>query len=168
MSQSILNSKVMTGPLANQGIVRSKHNNAIKKQNLVFSLNLVALIDAFSILVIFLLSNYSGDAHNVNVSDKITLPRATQTEIMTMGTVVKIEGNKYFVDDKEIRFDDLVAKLIEAKKSKENETDDVKISLIIQADRQLDFDILSPVIKAGGSAGFNQYKFAAIPSGNKK
>lgn len=158
----------MSGPMANQGIVRAKANSAIKKQNLVFSLNLVALIDAFSILVIFLLSNYSGDAHNVNVSNKITLPRATQAEIMTMGTVVKIEGNKYFVDDKQIRFDDLVTQLIEARKSKEKDSDDVKNSLIIQADRQLDFDVLSPVIKAGGSAGFNQYKFATLPSDTRR
>ena len=31
----------------------------------------------------------------------------------------KLEGNKIFIDEKEIRFNDLVAKLIEAKKSKE-------------------------------------------------
>ncbi len=157
----------MRGPLASQGAVKSK-GSAAKKHNMVFSLNLTALIDAFSILVIFLLSNYSGDAHNVNVSNKITLPRATQTEIMTMGTVVKIEGSKFFVDDKEVKFENLVGKLIAARKEKEKETDDVKNSLIIQADRQLDFDMLSPVIRAGGSAGFNQYKFAAMPSTAKK
>lgn len=167
MAQSILKNQTMRGPLASQGAVKSKGSSA-KKHNMVFSLNLTALIDAFSILVIFLLSNYSGDTHNVNVSNKITLPRATQTEMMTMGTVVKIEGNKFFVDEKEVQFENLVAQLISARKEKEKETDDVKNSLIIQADRQLDFDMLSPVIRAGGSAGFNQYKFAAMPAGTKK
>ncbi len=161
MSKSILNSQVMRGPLANQGAVKKKSTRAQK--NLVFSINMTALIDAFAILVIFLLSNYSGDSHSVNASNKITLPTATQAEILTMGTVVKLEGNKIFVDEKEIRFRDLVTQLIEARKSKESESDDIKNSLIIQADRSIDFDVLSPVIQAGGSAGFNQYKFAAMP-----
>ena len=166
MSQSVLKNQTMRGPLYNQGAVKPKGNG--KKSNpMVFSLNLTALIDAFSILVIFLLSNYSGDAQNINVSNKITLPQATQTEILTMGTVVKIEGNKFYIDEKEVRFESLVSELINARKQKEKESDDVKNSLIIQADRQLDFDILSPVIRAGGSAGFNQYKFAAMPQTTK-
>lgn len=167
MSQSVLKNQIMRGPLASQGAIKTKGGGA-KKANMVFSLNLTALIDAFSILVIFLLSNYSGDTTNINLSNKISLPTATQTEMMTMGTVVKIEGNKLFVDDKEVTMNTLIGKLIEARKEKEKETDDVKNSLIIQADRQLDFELLSPVIRAGGSAGFNQYKFAAMPQINKK
>lgn len=167
MAQSILNNQALRGPIASQGAIKSKGGGA-KKHNMVFSLNLTALIDAFSILVIFLLSNYSGDAQNVNLSDKIKLPTATHSEMMTMGTVVKIEGNRLFVDEKEVKLENLIGKLIEAKKSKEKETDDVKNSLIIQADRQLDFALLSPVIRAGGSAGFNQYKFAAMPNFKKK
>lgn len=163
MAQSILANQSLRGPIASQGAVKSKGGGA-KKHNMVFSLNLTALIDAFSILVIFLLSNYSGDAQNVNLSDKIKLPTATHSEMMTMGTVVKIEGNRIFVDEKEVRLENLIGKLIEVRKSKEKETDDVKNSLIIQADRQLDFALLSPVIRAGGSAGFNQYKFAAMPN----
>ena len=72
MSQSILNNESLRGPIANQGAVKSKGKSR-KKADMVFSLNLTALIDAFSILVIFLLSNYSGDTNNVNVSNKITL-----------------------------------------------------------------------------------------------
>lgn len=166
MAQSILKNQTMRGPLANLGAVKSKGGGA-KKNNMVFSLNLTALIDAFSILVIFLLSNYSGDAQNMNLSNKIQLPMATQTEIMTMGTVVKIEGNRIFVDEKEVKLENLIGKLIEAKKQKEKDPEDVQNSLIIQADRQLDFALLSPVIRAGGSAGFNQYKFAAMPQTTK-
>jgi len=164
---SILNNQALKGPIASQGAIKAK-GGGVKKANMVFSLNLTALIDAFSILVIFLLSNYNGDAQNVNLSDKIKLPTATHSEMMTMGTVVKIEGNRLFVDEKEVKIENLIGKLIEAKKSKEKETEDVKNSLIIQADRQLDFALLSPVIRAGGSAGFNQYKFAAMPNFKKK
>lgn len=163
MSQSILATQQAKGPLSTMGAIKAKGGQ--KKPKMVFSLNLTALIDAFSILVIFLLSNYNGDAQNINLSKQITLPRATQTEIMTMGTVVKIEGNRLFVNDKEVKLNNLVGTLIDAKKDKEKESEDVKNSLIIQADRQLGFDQLSPVIRAGGSAGFNQYKFAAMPKG---
>jgi biopolymer transport protein ExbD len=161
MSKSILQTTSIRGPLSSQGVVKPKGQKTAK--NLIFSLNLTALIDTFSILVIFLLSIFNGDAQNLNFNSKITLPTATRMEILNMGTIVRVEGNQYFIDEEHVLFSKLVEKLIQVKQAKKNEPEDIKNALIIQADRQLSFEELSPVIRAGGQAGFNQYKFAVLP-----
>jgi len=161
MAKSILQTTSIKGPLASQGAVRPKDGKV--KKDLMFSLNLTALIDTFSILVIFLLTIFNGDAQNLNMTSKIVIPTATRSELMTMGTVVRIEGHQYFIDEQNVAYEKLVEKLVQIRQSKSNEAEDIKTSLIIQADRQLSFQELSPVIRAGGQAGFNQYKFAVIP-----
>ncbi len=161
MSQSILQTTQVKGPLSSQGAIRAKGSK--KKKDLFFSLNLTALIDTFSILVIFLLSVFNGDAQSLNITSKMSLPVASKMELMTMGTVIRIEGNIFYVDEKPANINTLVQTLIEVKNQKNNDPDEVKNSLIIQADRRLSFDEISPVIRAGGQAGFSQYKFAVMP-----
>ena len=166
MSTSALKSTTMRGPLYHQGM--GSRGSQKSKKSFVFALNLTALIDAFSILVIFLLSNFNGDAQNINVSSKITLPTVTQSELMTMGTVIRIDGAKFYIDEKEIAQDQIASTLVQMKQDKKDQTDEIQHSLIIQADRSLDFQTLSPIIRAGGQAGFNQYKFAVLPKGQGK
>lgn len=157
---SSLSQAKMRGPLYNN---MKKKKASSSQRSFVFALNLTALIDAFSILVIFLLSNFNGDAQNINTSANIVLPKVTQAELMTMGTVVRVEGNKYFIEDKQVTLNTIVETLIATKKSNQKQTEDIKQSLIIQADKDIGFDALSPLLKAGGQAGFNKYKFAVLP-----
>jgi biopolymer transport protein ExbD len=158
ISSPLSNAK-MRGPLYNN----MKRKSSSSQKSFVFALNLTALIDAFSILVIFLLSNFNGDAQNINTSANIVLPKVTQAELLTMGTVIRLEDNKYFIDDKQVTLQKIVETLIAAKKTNEKQKDDMKHSLIIQADKSVGFDVLSPIIKAGGQAGYNTYKFAVLP-----
>jgi biopolymer transport protein ExbD len=159
-AQSFLKQARMRGPLYNNMM---KKRSSSSQRSFVFALNLTALIDAFSILVIFLLSNFNGDAQNINAKSNIVLPTVTQAELMTMGTVIRVEGNKYFIDEKEVSLSQIVETLVATQKTNSQQKEEVKNSLIIQADRELGFDILSPIIKAGGQAGFNKYKFAVLP-----
>ncbi|MCB0349025.1 MAG: biopolymer transporter ExbD [Bdellovibrionales bacterium] len=164
MGASMLKQAIMRGPLYNNMM---KKKSSSGQKSFVFALNLTALIDAFSILVIFLLSNFNSDAQNININSNMVLPKVTQAELMTMGTVIRIEGNKYLIDDKNVSLNDIVERLIATKKSNEKQVEGVQSSLIIQADRNVGFDILSPIIKAGGQAGFNKYKFAVLPRGSE-
>ncbi len=164
MGASILKQTTIRGPLYNNMM---KKKSGSGQRSFVFALNLTALIDAFSILVIFLLSNFNSDAQNINVSSNMVLPKVTQAELMTMGTVIRIEGNKYLIDDKVVSLNNVVASLVAIKKENSKQAEDAQNSLIIQADRNVGFDILSPIIKAGGQAGFNKYKFAVLPRGSK-
>lgn len=147
-------------PLLRQG------RGGSKKKDLGFSINLTTLIDAFCILVIFLLANMNTQAENIDVSQKITLPSATQTELLTMGTVVKIEAGIIFIDNKQVSKEELVKALLEKRKASASETDEKKKdSLIIQADRQSDFDQIGDILRAGGQTGFTNYMFAVLPGG---
>jgi hypothetical protein len=50
----------------------------------------------------------------------------------------------------------------ELKTLNENATADKKEGLVIVADRNMDYEALSPVILAGSQAGFTKFKFAVI------
>lgn len=162
-SSSILKKQRPLTSLIESQVVMNPKSKRGKSNALAFSLNLTALIDAFAILVIFLLSNYNGDAQNLDFSAKTQLPTASYSEILNMGTVVKIENGVFSVDEKKVTLETIVEKLIEAKKAKKDQADEIKNSLIIIADKDLDFNTLSPVIRAGGQAGFDSYKFAVMP-----
>lgn len=163
MAQSILGNLKPLGSLIEAQAAMNPKKPRAKNNALAFSLNLTALIDAFAILVIFLLSNYSGDAQNLDFSAQTQLPKASYSEVINMGTVVKIESTGYSVDDKKVNLEQIVQALIDARKNKKDQTEEIQKSLIIIADKRMDFNLLSPVIRAAGQAGFESYKFAVMP-----
>jgi biopolymer transport protein ExbD len=155
MKQGILATQIKNSPLLIQKRVRASGSKA-KGKSLLFAMNLTTLIDAFCILVIFLLSNMNGQLQNLTVGKNTTLPTATLTEIMNAGVVVRMEGNDIFVDDKATTAETIVKVLIDSKTEEKN-------SLIIQADKDADYDKISLILRAGGVAGFEKYAFAVLP-----
>jgi biopolymer transport protein ExbD len=155
MNASILQQQQFKSPLESMKRIQAGQGKA-KEKNLFFELNLTTLIDAFCILVIFLLSNMDGQLKNLTLSENMTLPSALQTETLEEGVVVRIENNELFLDDQKIKKDDLAREILKAKK-----TD--KASIIIQADRRSDYENIGMVLRAGGQAGFDKYVFAVTP-----
>lgn len=155
MKASVLKTQMQKSPLLAQKRIHAV-GAAPKGKGLLFAMNLTTLIDAFCILVIFLLSNMSTQVQQVEVGKNMTLPAAQLTEIMSMGVVVRMENNELFVDDKKIAMDDIVKVLIEQKTDEKN-------SLIIQADKNSDYDKISVLLRAGGQAGYEKYAFAVLP-----
>ncbi len=156
MSQSILQNQIMRGPVSRQGLLRPK-GQAKKKVNLLFSLNLTALIDAFSILVIFLLSNMNSGLQNIETREGFILPQAAKSEQMDQGSVIRIEKGHFFVDLKEVQADQLLSQLVALKKS------NAKTAIIIEADHGENFEMISTVIKAAAQAGIEKYMLAVLP-----
>lgn len=138
---------------------------ASRKKELGFSINLTTLIDAFCILVIFLLANMNGQTEVVDISQKVALPLATQSELLEMGTIVKIEAGQFIVNETSISKDQLVKVLLDIRKNEKDEKK--KTSIIIQADRQTDFDLIGDILRAGGQTGFTKYSFAVLPGSVK-
>lgn len=128
---------------------------ATNKKSLFFSLNLTTLIDAFCILVIFLLSNMNGRVQNLQ-HDKISLPSAAQTESLSEGLVVRLEKDTIFIDDQPIQQKNVTEALV---KSYQKE----KRPLIIQADKKSNYESIAFIMRAGGQAGFEKYVFAVLP-----
>lgn len=149
LNQSMLNSAL-------KGQSRLRPNGGHIRKRLMASLMLTSLVDAFSILVIFLIMNHSTSQEALDFDNKeLVLPKAEQSQVIQNGVVVKIDGNHFSVDSKNVTINQLAGAL-EASKA---DVDAVKDGLIIVADRKLDFADLSPVIAVGSQVGFSKFKF---------
>lgn len=144
-------------PLQNQSALKS--SRARMKKTLMFSLSLTSLIDAFSILVIYLLMSF-GTGEEVQLGKDVVLPTAVKTDLMQQGLVVRITRGQIFVADKPISVTSLAKALLDNRPKNKDEQ-----NLIIQADRALDYKAISPVLQAGSHAGFEKYKLAVVPEG---
>jgi biopolymer transport protein ExbD len=143
--------------LAGQSVIRPKQNRG--RRMMVASLMLTSLVDAFSILVIFLIMNHSTSQETVNLGQNITLPKAEQSQFIQEGVVVRLENGKFMIEDKEVTLGDLARHL---KTLNESVKVARKEGLIIVGDRDMDYESLSPVILAGANAGFTKFKFAVV------
>ena len=77
---------------------------------------LTALVDAFSILVIFLLMSFSSTGDLLTIGKDTELPQARLTETLERNPVVKIEAGKIYLEDKPVTGDGLIAALLELRK----------------------------------------------------
>lgn len=140
------------------GTSRLRPDGKRHKRTMIASLMLTSLVDAFSILVIFLIMNHSANNETVNI-DKVKVPEAVGSGFIQQGVVVRVEAGKFFVEDKPVALGSLVGAL---KKYNDGPDAAKKEGLVIVADKQLDYADLSPVILAGSSAGFTKFKFAVL------
>lgn len=152
LSQSQLGSS-----LAGTSMIRPKQNRHRRLASA--GLMLTSLVDAFSILVIFLIMNNSASQDVVNIGNNITLPTAQESQFIQEGVVVRIEDGKFMVEEQAIALPQLAAHLKTLNDSAEAAK---KEGLILVADRNLDYADLSPAILAGSKAGFTKFKFAVI------
>lgn len=129
------------------------------KKSTVVGLVLTSLVDAFSILLLYLLFQQSGVDSTFEFKTKTAnLPVAVKAEGLHSGTLVRVENGRYFLGDEPLDLRTLASRL---QKIKAELGEDVSASaLIIQADRGIDFSDLTPIIRAGSISGFNKFKFA--------
>lgn len=154
MQASVLRKQKLQSPLQSLKRINPDHVSANKK-SLFFSLNLTTLIDAFCILVIFLLSNMNGRLQNLQ-HDKLALPAAVHTESLEEGLVVRLEKNDIFIDDKKVSEKAVTEILVKAYQKQ-------KRPLVIQADKKSNYESIAFIMRAGGQAGFEKYIFAVLP-----
>ena len=145
--------------------VLSSRGKIIKKKKGSATLMLTSLIDAFSILVVYLLMFFSSTGEMTYVSSGIDLPKASVIDRLDRYSIIQIKKEGYFVEDKELKADNLVSYLVDLKKKLNRgteESEDQKETITIQADKTVKYDRLSPVIQACSHAGFSNIKFAVL------
>lgn len=146
----------------------SQKSSERKKRDMNTPLLLTALVDAFSILVIFLLVQVSGAPNLFDADDKIKLPQATAVDLQPstneakiLNLVIKRDG--YVLDGERLNAVGLRTRLVEAgklAKSAGAQGSSGKTRLVIQADEENDFDLLSPVLGMTAEAGISTLEFA--------
>jgi biopolymer transport protein ExbD len=128
-------------------------------KELAQALPLTSLIDAFSIIVIYLLIGTQSGGMETPLH-KIDLPLAQNAQTLeTEVAVLRIEKNKIYLNDKPVTLANLGEALLQAK----NSSKDKKLELLVQADQNLQFAQVDPLVKASSLAGIEKLKFAVIP-----
>ena len=169
---------------------RHKRSKKIKvtKRNAVAVLQLTAMVDLFTVLVVFLLQNYASTNQILPISDNIVLPKATSTDELTPSFVVILSKEKlvfngndvaYFKDIKnqeEWMIESLREQVAEAIEKKKNEKKQAQVltkkegaiqifdyeKMTLQADENIDFLSIKKVMYTLTSAGVKEINFAVI------
>lgn len=163
--------------VVNQGVIKNSAIGSVIGESSVLNprseahkrevhaeLLLTALIDAFSILVIFLLMSFSSSGEILIPSKGMELPKAATGEQLDRQPVVKVDNGKIFVEDKQVSEQTLVAALLDLRK-KFHETrpnEEFPGIITIQGDRRLKYEQLNSIVLASSQAGFSDIKFAVI------
>jgi biopolymer transport protein ExbD len=129
-------------------------------KELGLALPLTSLIDAFCIIVIYLLIGTQSGGVETQVSGKINLPNATSgTSVEKEVATLRIEKGNYFLDEKPVTLQNLGQKLAELKKNSKD-----PVELMVQADTLMEYSDLDPLLKAGSEAGIEKLRFAVLPT----
>jgi biopolymer transport protein ExbD len=159
-SQSILHESSLQSTLESESQINPKHGKW--KRNINADLLLTALIDAFSILVIFLLMSFSSTGDILFLNKNTELPKAALATILERNPVVKIDENKLYVEDKEVTTESIVAELLEVRKkfTDVHPNEEYPGIVTIQADRRVKYEQLNSIVLAASHAGFSDVRFA--------
>src|ERR1044072_9323873 len=113
-AQSVLTETALTSVLAGESQIRPQHGRKVRILNA--DLLLTALIDAFSILVIFLLASFSSTGEILYMGKDMVLPKASKAETLERNPVVRIEKDAMFLEDKPVTNDTIIESLIALRK----------------------------------------------------
>ena len=136
-------------------------------------MNLVSLIDVFTILIFFLLSN-SGGVETLPSPKAVRLPESIAEKSPRETVVVVVSGTEILVDGRRVAMvadvigtpDDLIAPLkaeldIQASRQvvrKENEAQSKQLT--IMGDREIPYRLLRKIMVTGAKANFTDVSFA--------
>lgn len=157
---SYLENQILNRPLENESLIRPKSNRASRA--LVATLILTSLVDAFSILVIYLLMNSSA-SQELNVEKEIKLPMASQSDVLDAGVVVSISRAGYKIGDEFVKEQDIFTTLKQTQEQLAEDDEERSKKLIVQADKTSTFEKVNPLVMAGTQSGFTTIKFAVLP-----
>lgn len=162
ISDGVLKTSVLTGTLEGHSIITPR--GAKFKRQIAADLLLTALIDAFSILVIFLLMNFSSTGEIIMIGKNQELPKARLAETLERNPLIKVDEGRIFVEDKLVDAKSITGELLELrKKYQELHPKEVFPGIAtIQADRRVKYDFLNQIILGMNQAGYSDIKFAVV------
>jgi len=151
----------MKSPLQGQSRLNPKGGSI--KRAIMASLLLTSLVDAFSILVLYLLSSYSTSGEFMAISKNMILPAAANSVQLERTTIVRVDNGQFYVEDKATTADELTARLLEIRNLFNSKKDEnFQPSLIVQADKKVTYDLVTQIVHAGAQAGYSEIKFAVL------
>ena len=170
---------------------RGKMRRAVEKfkvnnKTATFTLQLTAMVDMFTILIVFLLKSYSTSSVHINPHKGMKLPYSSSytNPVEAVKLIVALDG--IYVEDKKVvelskgkigleQVDpgdrDFIRKLYEeldkqATRSKEieekNKEHEFEGKVVVQADSRLNYGVLKKVMYVSSLAGYADLKLATV------
>lgn len=150
-----------------------------RRKTSTFSLRLTSMLDMFTILLVFLLSNYSSEGQIITTPKDLQLPESTAQKAPKAAPVIMITREVIMLDDKilqslaeiENSSELMIAPLYQALQQNRSVAEkigqlDAKLgfrgNVTIQADRDLPFLLMKKVMYTCGQVGHNDMYFAVI------
>lgn len=126
------------------------------------TITLTSLIDAFVILVLYLVVASSPSDNTIDVDNQISLPQTKMMQEPDGSPVVVYKNNAFYIEDRPVQDSNLKDSLraLAAKFSSSFKNNEAAI--VIQADENIGFDKLQPVLIASSYAGIKHVKFAVL------
>ena len=163
ISRSVLSESSMGSAIGAQSVLNPTGKKW--KRSLFADLLLTALIDAFSILVIFLLMNFSSTGEILFITKGVELPKAGQADMLERNTVVRYDEGKFFIENKEMANQDaMIQELVDTRKewASTHPNEEFKGILTIQADKKTKYENLNSIVLAMAHAGYGEIRFAVV------
>ncbi len=147
---------------------KRRHNSAAA------TLNLTPMIDMMTILLVFLIKNYSTDPSYLTNTQSIALSQTTSDTGAPDKPVIIIGKDGVLLDGQTlISFQSgvpskaylnskVIPELMDALELKKASDADFSGTLILQADKSISYTTLKPVLRTAGVAGFTDIKFAGV------
>ena len=151
------------------------------KKSMMMPLNLTAMIDMFTVIVIYLLQNFSSSGELQAIQKDLKLPQASQTEPLNeRGPMITLFQNNVLIEGEQVgslaELDDadpgipaLQTKLhaIRDNEAKLNPaaadpTKPYEGKILIQADASTDFQLVRKTIFSANDAGWTHLEFAVL------
>lgn len=84
--------------------IRDRHNKTKRSsgRNVIVVLSLTAMVDMFTVLVVFLLQNYQTTGEVIELSDDVILPRASQVKELKPANVIIISPKEITLDKQRV------------------------------------------------------------------
>lgn len=157
-------------------LLRRRHKNA---PNPVEGLNLTAMMDMMTIILVFLIKQYSAAAENITLNDDLRPPASTSAEVVVPSTQVMISKTVVMLGDRPILRLDAAGKVTAVDGSSEPWTSvqtalekrvatinaiherggaEFDGDLMLVADEDTPYEIVSNVLYQAGKAQFTTYR----------
>ncbi len=89
-------------PIYVPGYRDRKGRASVVKRNVVALLSLTAMVDLFTVLVVFLLQSYNVTGEVIDISDEVLLPQAVQTKDLTPAHVVVLSPDELLFNGEQV------------------------------------------------------------------
>ncbi|MCC7404669.1 MAG: biopolymer transporter ExbD [Bdellovibrionales bacterium] len=163
IGRSIIKETALCSPIGASSTLSPK--GGMVKRHLAAGVTLTSLVDAFSILVIYLLVSFAESGEVLYIAKDMELPTANQSAPLERATVVKLESGKIYIEDKEIEPSSLMEALVDVRKqlaAMHGDAEGFEPALTVQADRRAYYKELNQIVHASAQSGFNEVRFAVL------